>query len=193
MSAIEVSNSSWHARVYLWWYYAKWPKKREYGEKVVGNLCPYVRTVLLWAPCRWLFYQGKLGMVRVAFIAWPLLLVSLPQPLGYLSYKVKHIFWLVDAGLASTILFIAICYVCALILNQFADWADRRWDWTGALERRRRAKKKADADRFERLWEESRTAPPKKKGPSFWSLLGQRISAAHDRICPEIVFRKFEE
>jgi hypothetical protein len=172
---IEVSNASWHARLYLWWYYAKWPKKRieheREGEgKVVGNLCPYVRTVLFWAPCRWLFYQG-----------------------------VKYVFWIVDAILAIFIVGALVAepirsastcakigWVLALLLNWLLELADERWHWVDRLVTRRRKKRY-----FERITCKFGKVSKVPKGPSFWSLIGQRVSAAHDRICPEIHFRKF--
>ena len=61
-----VDKSSWHARLYFWWHKQKRPNG---SEPTVVNLCPYVRTVLLWAPLRFVFLHRF-----VRWISWPLLL-----------------------------------------------------------------------------------------------------------------------
>ncbi len=72
-----IDNNSWHARVYLWWYDRKfclWEKQRLGVVTVMlpsVNLCPYVRTVLFWAPIRWLTMWGprKVG-VAIETVGW---------------------------------------------------------------------------------------------------------------------------
>ena len=179
---IEVNRRAWHARVYLWWYYTKWPHRRSEGPKTASNLCPYVRAVVLWAPLRWLFYQGRIGKVqlRVAWVAWRVFLVSIPQPLGYISYNLKRALWISDAILGAAAVIIGLCFVVVYI----AEWADQKWYWASRLEtwkidRRHRAEV--------RLYRE--LTKKKKKGPSIWKLIGEYMLAAHDRVCPEIVFK----
>jgi hypothetical protein len=192
MSAIEVNRESWHAKVYLWWYYAKWPnKKREreydlargYGEpKKSSNLCPYVRTVLFWAPCRWLFYQGKIGRIPVPYVFVPVILLSIPQPAGYLSYELKKILWAMDIILFGVALLALLVWGVAIVV----DLLDQKLGWANKL---------ASYKLEKRLRKEYEPIVPplkKKTGPSFFSLIAQRISAAHDRICPEIEFKKFD-
>jgi len=53
-----IDRDSWHWRLYLWWYNRKFkPWERDYIANAV-NICPYVRTILFWAPIRWLTVWG---------------------------------------------------------------------------------------------------------------------------------------
>ena len=159
---IEVNRRAWHARVYLWWYYTKWPHRRSEGPKTASNLCPYVRAVVLWAPLRWLFYQGRIGKVqlRVAWIAWPIFLVSIPQPLGYISYNLKRALWISDAILGAAAVIIGLCFVVVYI----AEWADRKWYWasrlkTWKIDRRHRAEVRREGPPRRRAAQQPRAEP----------------------------------
>jgi hypothetical protein len=183
---IEVNRESWHARVYLWWYFAAFPhRRRDYEQgwdKPSSNLCPYVRVVLLWAPLRWLFYQGRVGIVPVAWIAWPVLLLALPQPLGYLSYTLKRALWITDIVLALVAMFALTIYLSVLL----SDWLDRRF---GLHDRFRKMEQDRYLRKKDRIAQLMHTPPKKKVGPSFWKLIRQRMLAVHDRVCPEIAFK----
>jgi len=65
---MQISSSSWHARVYHWWIQKAWETTPR------DNLCLYVWGVLLWAPLVWLFGLGRIGPLRVAFVSWTILL-----------------------------------------------------------------------------------------------------------------------
>lgn len=80
---MKLSRNSWHAKVYLWWYRERCavPNDPLFPKSV--NLCPYVRTVLLYAPLRWAFLTG-----RKAWLSW-LTLATLLQLAAYLEWGSK--------------------------------------------------------------------------------------------------------
>ena len=58
-----IDRNSWHWRLYLWWYNRKFPlrsyKNSPWFKPLTSvNICPYVRTILFWAPIRWLTMWG---------------------------------------------------------------------------------------------------------------------------------------
>ena len=69
---MRISSFSWHALVYKWWL----NKKPGWSHPRSHNLCLYVRAVLIWAPSRWLFWNGKIGSVHVAIFAWAAMLMA---------------------------------------------------------------------------------------------------------------------
>ena len=69
-----IRSSTWHAKVYRWFI-------KDCGSDYApytANLCPYMRTVLFWAPLRWLLISGRIGPVRVPMALFPSLFVTLP-------------------------------------------------------------------------------------------------------------------
>jgi hypothetical protein len=64
-------------------------------------------------------------------------------------------------------------------------WSDKRWHWGT----RGRAWVRQSRDLYFRKHYHEHP-PKKKKGASFRELIGKRIRAGHDRICPEIVFEE---
>ena len=71
---MNIRTSTWHAKVYTWF-------KRDcsgYDEVFTANLCPYMRTVLFWAPLRWLLISGRIGPVRIPLVFLSSLFVALP-------------------------------------------------------------------------------------------------------------------
>jgi len=66
-----IDKNSWHWRLYLWWYNRKFtPWERDYIAYSV-NICPYVRTILFWAPIRWLTVWGPRKLtVAVETVGW---------------------------------------------------------------------------------------------------------------------------
>ncbi len=77
---MTIDKNSWHAVLYRAWYCSK-----HWGNEPVGavNLCPYVRTVLFWAPLRLLF----LGRVT-RWLSWPAL-VGAAEYLLWLKFHHK--------------------------------------------------------------------------------------------------------
>ena len=55
-----IDRNSWHWRLYQWWYERKFSRydRAERGPLTLVNICPYVRTILFWAPIRWLTAWG---------------------------------------------------------------------------------------------------------------------------------------
>ena len=70
---LTIRGSTWHAKVYTWF-------RNDCGKYDSGaaNLCLYMRTVLFWAPLRWLLLSGRIGPVRIPLVFYPTLLVALP-------------------------------------------------------------------------------------------------------------------
>ena len=98
---MQISSFSWHARVYKWWL----NKKPGWSHPRSHNLCLYVRAVLIWAPLRWLFLQGKIGPLHVTAASWPIILGA---PLIFIhSWKI----------LFPVLLFYLSCAISCLILG----------------------------------------------------------------------------
>ena len=74
MNALTVNATSWHTKVYLWWYRHKFAHDIATGDRPAipfhVNLCPYVRVVLLWSWLRWLMVDGKVSKLRMPWIIW---------------------------------------------------------------------------------------------------------------------------
>lgn len=91
-----LNRTSWHYKVYAWWW------GREYNtitfQPELANLCPYVRTVLLWAP---LEYLGTLTLCRI---------------LGLFIVAILGL------CLALVVLSIIILVIIALLLARWTDW-----------------------------------------------------------------------
>jgi hypothetical protein len=79
-----VDKTSWHTRLYFWWHKAKYPNwpYPHWPEPTSVNLCPYVRTVLFWAPLRFVF----LGKV-LRWFSWSALGLLLQYLLCLMGYK----------------------------------------------------------------------------------------------------------
>lgn len=176
---IQVSSSSWHTRIYLWWY----RKKYLYRDSNTTNLCPYMRTVLFWAPARAILWDW---MTLFTFSAWgskidvpanmfsiPLLLLTLGKLMGYANYTVKTIL-LIFAGSAAVVSLVITFLVLILARNLYKN--------------RLRA--------HDREWQEKITKPVKPNklvvvsiavySWSFWALLGEWSKSAHDNVCPPV-------
>lgn len=89
---MKITADSWHCKLYQWWY------RNKYHSESLGhtNLCPYVRSVIFWAPARALFGGWiKLGRVPINSLTIPALLYSIPTLFGYWSYEAKIHIWFV--------------------------------------------------------------------------------------------------
>jgi hypothetical protein len=67
-----IDKTSWHARLYLWYQQKRFYDWSSDEQTIRAILCPYVRTVLIWAPLRLLLYQKK-----SLWTAWPALALTL--------------------------------------------------------------------------------------------------------------------
>jgi len=71
-----IDKRSWHWRLYQWWYNRKFPSRSYenspwFKPPTSTNLCPYVRTILFWAPLRWLTMWGPRKLnVAVETVGW---------------------------------------------------------------------------------------------------------------------------
>ena len=97
---MKVNRTSWHARIYLWWYAHKYPAN---GDNLPftgrANLCPYMRTVLIYAPLRFLLTDWKTKWLPITL--WPILLFGIPKLMGWISYDMKMFLWITEAVLAA--------------------------------------------------------------------------------------------
>lgn len=66
---MKLKKDSWHYKVYSWF--------KGY-EPLNGNLCPYIRTVFIWAPLKWLLGTGRIGKIPTAAITLPSMITSVP-------------------------------------------------------------------------------------------------------------------
>ncbi len=170
---MEVNRSSWHARVYSWWYSHKY----NHGYPVMkasSNLCPYMRAVMFWAPLRFIFWNWVEIKVtrRIRFtlncLTLPLMAYFVPLLLGYVSYYLKIALWGAFLGMSVlTILTVCVLGTVFFIKESIMDY------------------------RHSHPEEPKPPKPPKKKS-EFWKLLGEYLRSGHDRICPEIEFTSDE-
>lgn len=194
---MQVSASSWHVRVYRWWYDHKYKRDSWETPKTHSNLCPYMRAVMFWAPLRALFWDWitvcRIGSLRIPLnlIVITTLAYGLPQPLGYLSYKLKIAMWIVTLlSSAICLLTVTILWICFAI----SDWkADRRaaryripWEERMQMEREELAKRQLRQKRWAWLF----NSLGKFLGglSEFGSLIRAYLRSGHDRICPEVQF-----
>jgi hypothetical protein len=120
-----VNRSSWHSRIYLWWY------KRKYGGVPMRtNLCPYMRAILFWSWLRWIFFDGFIGKVPVAPFTYVFLLVEIPRWLGVLSYSLKVAFLTLYAIFGLVLFLIVVFHLLG-----------KAWDWFFGRERVVQAKR----------------------------------------------------
>src|SRR5271156_4771340 len=60
---MQISKNTWHYKVYDWHFQKTCGRTLEDYQRSWGHtvsLCPYVRTILLWAPLRWIFTPPRL-------------------------------------------------------------------------------------------------------------------------------------
>lgn len=170
---LEVSRSSWHARIYRWWYQQKYGATREQTDystpewRVVNisndptksNLCPYMRAVMFWSWMRWLFIGGRVWKIRVPFVVWGLLIVEAPRWAGIISYDLKRTIWI---GYA-----IAVALAVALAVLWLGDELQAK---TGF---------------FDTVLVPARQI--RRKTSTFGDLVSEYLRSAHDRVCPEVL------
>lgn len=164
---ITASTNSWHRKVYTWWYVQRWGVSPSNST----NLCPYMRTILIYAPLRFLFSNwtqiGFLGIwVHLNRITIPACLIATPFLIGYVSYSLKQMAF----GMDAILLFGLIIYTLGYMVKMFFDAVNphnRNVERLGS----------AIGDTLERL-----------KVIEFFKLIGSWIKAGHDGICPPIHF-----
>lgn len=167
---MQISKNSWHYRVYSWFTDLQ-------PESV--NLCPYVRTVFLWAPARFLFGDGKIGRLYVAAVVWPIVAAVPPLALwlsGHhrISLEILYVYGIVAIS-------IGFAFICA----------------TGIPYLLRRSKKRREAYLLSQMTASERLdfkyyglIPDHLQSKRFtaikqgWHLLCEYASAAHDKVCP---------
>jgi len=100
---MKISINSWHGHIYKWWW-----KMLNTGKPLpqTVSLCPYVRTVLLWAPIIFvlhLFTARKYGPTygAVFTIGGWLILIAKYGKAGYIALPlalILGIFYLAERG-----------------------------------------------------------------------------------------------
>lgn len=151
-----IQTDAWHYRVYCWF------KKR---EPSYANLCPYVRTVFIWAPLKFLFV-GWVWKIPFAALFWPPLLFELPRWVGMVSYNAKEFIYAVYVFLASVAGAIAVSALLVWIFSKEGLGFGAATIKVVAYPFRAAAK------------------------TSTWEVLKAYIKAAHDKICPIVRFTK---
>ena len=162
---MKIEESSWHYRVYCWF------TGRHHSQV---NLCPYVRTVFLWAPLRFLFGDGKIGRFYVAAFVWPAVLTSAPLIAWHFNHHAAGIILIVYAGIAT---FVGVVTGGPFLMRL-------------AKERREKLllSKMTEVEvRRYHMWSElpERLQPKRLKAiKQAWHLLCEYASAAHQKVCP---------
>lgn len=90
---MEINKQAWHARVFNWHHKLFYDYAADRS-----NLCPYVRTVFIWAPLLWVFIAGKAIPKLYNGFIW---LTAIISGLSYWGYtRHRFVFLLVLAALA---------------------------------------------------------------------------------------------
>lgn len=107
-----ISKDSWHYQMYKW------------NRGVVDvplksqiNLCPYVRTVLIWTPLLWLLFAGKAIPRVYNFFTW----VAIGTIIG--GYKFYHFD---RRGFLAVLAFLAIAAAATGVLAGICYFMERR-------------------------------------------------------------------
>lgn len=66
---MQINKKSWHYRVYAWF---------KGGDVENTSLCPYARTVFIWAPLKFILGTGRVGSIYMAAVSWPLIAAAIP-------------------------------------------------------------------------------------------------------------------
>jgi len=107
---MRISRSkSWHWKVYEQWY------RRKHGssyEKKVINLCPYVRTVLLWSWLRWVLTNQ-----HRAEVFWGAAVLAFPLALGR---------WFSLLGLYEDMAWLLFGALVLIAIQAVQDWSRER-------------------------------------------------------------------
>lgn len=174
---MQIDRNAWHCKVYLWWYYNKYPSrnpelKREVGEwytlpeeKTQSNLCPYMRVVLLWAPVRAVLWHWiTIGKVPINAITIPAVIAAFPF---LFNHTIQHRIWI------AYLLALCLCTIIASIVGTLV-FIGTHWKYVGSY-----------------LTPIAEKMEP--KAVSFIKLLGEYFRSAHDRVCPEVTWDKQED
>lgn len=181
---MKVNKQSWHAKVYNWHH-----KFFNDYETDMSNLCPYVRTVFIWAPLLWVFIAGKaIPKVYNGFI-WLTAIISGLSYWGYTKHRIGFLVTLasvgIGVGLAAVIIGIVILAKRSRekSLNRLRglmtteEWSDYRWSGRLPVRFRQPVTQNVIVLAWRRL-----------NGgvTSGIDLLRDYAKATHDKICPLI-------
>lgn len=181
---IKVSSQALHTRIYLWWYWKKYNQPK-YGST---NLCPYMRTVMFWAPIRAIFWDwikvfsiplwdNDTLQIPLNALTIPSLLFVFAKLIGYHAFLPKLCFLIFSM---STVF----CFAIFGLVGIVASYSSHRY-------RIQRSKR----DNYPSFY--PRPASSKSPGRlersfnavyswSFWALLREYLKSAHDNMCPPV-------
>src|SRR5260370_26770986 len=86
---LKLNKNTWSYKIYCWFLGYK-PSS--------ANLCPYCRTVFLWAPLKFLFSKGFIWKLPVPAVVYAWILFEIPRIVGMFSYKGKTGIYIVYAN-----------------------------------------------------------------------------------------------
>lgn len=156
---MNIRSTDWHYRLYLfnhrlcqkfrgntWWY--------EHEPSRI-NLCPYMRTILIWGPLLWFIHACLYVALGYAFIYLPLSVVGMSD-MGWLVGALGRV-------AVTGLLFAVVAYGLIRVLSYFGE-----------------KRKKAKQERLELI--ESGVLPPPKSS-SFWKMVKEYWESFHSKTC----------
>lgn len=176
-----INKNSWSYKVYSWYK----------GEPPTSsNLCPYTRTVLLWAPLKFLFAKGKIKKVPVPAIVIPALLFEIPRWAGMVSYDFKHGLYIMYLILATCATGAAGALGTIYLGSKLSDnglrkkMSDEEWAFYVEMNKKKdylpfHLQKEPFINRVQKLLNKIEN-----------SLIYNYIKAKHEKICPTIYFEE---
>lgn len=160
-----IYTDQWHFRLYLWSRqilrqfrgsldYFDDQRERRFGV----NLCPYIRTLMLWMPLVVALHLIVFGLVAYVYVIMPFQLFG-AMAIGIVLAKVL-------AAVITGVVFFGIIVGLVKLFGVFMDW---RADY-----------------RIAHPVPEVPVGAQRPQRFGFFKLLGAYLRAAHDKICPHI-------
>lgn len=166
---MEIKKNSWHYKVYAWF---------KGGDVANTSLCPYARTVFIWAPLKFILGTGKIGPIHMAAVSWPLIAAAIP----FILWRTHQY------SAAKGILFAySMCAFIGLIVYVGTTLEERD---------ERRLKAQMNEDEWNH-YEETKVLPERIRQRKLFymliawfneTLLGEFLTAIHNKVCPLIRF-----
>lgn len=181
---IKVSRESWHTRIYLWWYWQKYHLHKQGST----NLCPYMRTIIFWAPIRAIFWDwikafsiplwdGDKLQISLNALTIPSLLFTFAKLIGYHAFVPKLVFLIFTMA----VIFSFAIFGLLEVVHSFSQYKRRigrskRPNYPSFYPTPVSPKLPGRLERsFKAVY-----------GWGFWALLREYLKSAHDNVCPPV-------